>query len=152
MIGVPKLHVRHLFGRVRPRTWRFEEGLDQTKARSVADVRADMVRNSEHCSAAHFSPQNTLTPTISEDHIHKDDLLKLQLRLLDSVWLKLLEKGVDRSAKHVLDEISSILVRGEFTDVSAFHTAFFQSWQGVGGRPSKIPSHPTHVPQSRNHQ
>jgi hypothetical protein len=32
------------------RTWRFEEGLDQTKARSVADVRADMVRNSEHWS------------------------------------------------------------------------------------------------------
>src|SRR5271154_4616920 len=47
--SVPKLHVRHLFGRVRPRTWRFEEGLDRTKAQSVADVRADMVRNSEHC-------------------------------------------------------------------------------------------------------
>ena len=46
--SVPKSHVRHLFGRVRPRRWRFEEGLDQTKARSVADVRADMVRNSEH--------------------------------------------------------------------------------------------------------
>src|SRR5271155_4102310 len=28
--------------------WRFEEGLDHTKAWSVADVRADMVRNSEH--------------------------------------------------------------------------------------------------------
>src|SRR5271154_2787504 len=89
-ISVPKLHVRHLFGRVRPRTWRlkaswtrpssyfkrsgptklpnqerspfrlgqrtvcrrtwrFEESLAQTKARSVVDVRADMVRNSEHC-------------------------------------------------------------------------------------------------------
>jgi len=30
------------------RTCRFEEGLDQTKAQSVADVRADMVRNSNH--------------------------------------------------------------------------------------------------------
>jgi hypothetical protein len=27
---VPKLHVRHLFGRVRPRTWRFEGFLDRT--------------------------------------------------------------------------------------------------------------------------
>ena len=29
-ISVPKLHVRHRFGRVRPRTWRFECFLDQT--------------------------------------------------------------------------------------------------------------------------
>jgi hypothetical protein len=28
--SVPKLHVRHLFGRVRPRTWRFEGFLDRT--------------------------------------------------------------------------------------------------------------------------
>ena len=28
--SVPKLHVRHLFGRVRPRTWRFEGFLDWT--------------------------------------------------------------------------------------------------------------------------
>src|SRR5271170_4410009 len=30
------------------RRWRFEESLDQTKAGSVVDVRADVVRNSEH--------------------------------------------------------------------------------------------------------
>src|SRR5271168_4838538 len=30
LLSVPKLHVRHLFGRVRPRTWRFEGFLDQT--------------------------------------------------------------------------------------------------------------------------
>jgi hypothetical protein len=28
--SVPKLHVRDLFGRVRPRTWRFEDLLDWT--------------------------------------------------------------------------------------------------------------------------
>ena len=28
--SVPKLHVRHLFGLVRPRTWRFEGLLDRT--------------------------------------------------------------------------------------------------------------------------
>src|SRR5271163_3138155 len=36
------------------RTWRFEDGLDQTKARSIADVRADMVCNSEHCMRSLF--------------------------------------------------------------------------------------------------
>jgi len=32
--SVPKLHVRHLFGRIRPQTWRFEGFLDRAIMRS----------------------------------------------------------------------------------------------------------------------
>jgi hypothetical protein len=34
--SVPKLHVRDLFGRVRPRTWRFEDLLDWTLPEALA--------------------------------------------------------------------------------------------------------------------
>ena len=64
--SVPKLHVRHLFGRVRPRTWRFEDGLDQTKAQSVADVRVDMVLNSEHWFASTHFFSRPYTAVLSE--------------------------------------------------------------------------------------
>src|SRR5271155_3677179 len=45
------------------RTWRSEEGLDQTKARSVADVRVDMVRNSEHCVFGSLHPLHSTLPS-----------------------------------------------------------------------------------------
>jgi hypothetical protein len=92
------------------------------------------------------SAQNTSTemPAIP-DYVQKSELLKLQLRFLDSVWFKLLEEGADKSTKKVLDDIGSVLLGGDFSDVSALHEAFFHGAKRADQTsPSKGPtdSHP----------